>query len=467
MIAQAEENSILPTLSMAVFRKILIFIVLTASIIMLGRLIPKIFPANIKPALTEPPHPGLESPHDSTNALPAIDEDTSGGKWQSKLFDPLLQNFGLPAKHLKPKKGYFEIVFPKGKPIHDYALDIEKLCRQHDITVEEGVELHPTGRSIEYRLSSNGQHIKLRASLGALSMAGSAKLAIIFINLDSLRENQLSALENSKWEKTLSINAYSPNIALKKLRFTSAQNEILLDLPMEPSNYPFLNPGKNGLYIHQTQEEVTSLLSEALDSLPKAKGYTTKYGDRAIENQPLLEKIFQFTTEKKLAFVDLTGSQRSLARQAAAATGGRSRTLTPFTDSQQVAEELIKRALLAQKTGEAFLVLPFSNMALKSISESMRVNESRFDELGLEFVTLSHLLARAGDSLSTPLVVTKPKSPLLKPLDSLSHKPVRAVHKISPTKPAPKKLLKKPMQSKAHKAIYGKPKLIPKRSVTK
>lgn len=459
MIAHAGENSILTSASMGLIRKILIFIVITSSIIAVGRFLPKVLP-KIFPSTT-PTRPDSDSnPNqitqdhnsetDSINALPDVLEDTTGGKWQSKLFSPLLTTFGLPEKQLKPKKGFFEIVFPKGKPIHEYALDIEKLCKQNDIVVEEGVELHPTGRRIEYRLSSNGQHIKLRASLGNSSMAGSAKLAIIFTNLDSLKETELSELENANWEKTLSVNAYGPNIALKKLRYTSARNDLLLDLPMEPSNYPYIDPGKHGLFIHQTEIEIKQILSDHLDSFPKAVGYTTKYGDRAIENQPLLDKVFQFTSQRNLLFLDVTGSQRSMSRQSAAAQSARCRTATPFIDGDPIEDELIKRALLAQKTGEAILVLKYSTRSFKQLTSAMAANANRFDEIGLEFVNVSHLLAQSKDSLIIPAT----PAPQLHPTNKTK---VPLPPKATPAKASPqakKTSVNKKSQPSAHNAAH-------------
>jgi polysaccharide deacetylase 2 family uncharacterized protein YibQ len=334
--------------------------------------------------------------------------DTTGGRWHENLFEPLLRAYGLTEKSVKQKKGYWEIAFPKGKPIHEYALQIENTCRANGILVEQGVELRPTNRSVEYLLQSNGQHIKLRASLGTGFMAGSSRLAIVFTALDSLREGQLAALETADWPKSLAVNPYSPNPVLKKLRFTQPRNEILIELPMEPSAYPYIDPGKHALFIHHSPEDVAKILDEALDSLPKAAGFSSRYGDRAIENQPLLEKLFQYTARKGLVFLDLTGSPRSLARQTAAAQGARSRSLAAFKDSAHVEEELARKAALAQKTGDAILALPWSAAAMRALEKSLQANAQRFNEIGLELVTLSTLVATPDTASTAPVKSTAP-----------------------------------------------------------
>jgi polysaccharide deacetylase 2 family uncharacterized protein YibQ len=449
---------------MGVVRKILIFLVLTAGIIMLGRLATRVLPKRTSSTGTasnsdKPSHnpsPNSEAPLlDSTNALPPVLEDTTGGKWNQKLFLPILRSYGLPEKQIKPKQGFFEITFPKGKPIHEYALEIENLCRQNEITVEQGAELRPAGHIIEYLLQSNGQHIKLRAKIGTGSMAGAARVAIVISEIDSLDETELAALEAAAWDKSLVVNAYSPNQTLKKLRFTSARNEVLLELPMEPSSYPFVDPGKHGIFIHHTQEEIGKILSEGFDSLPHAKGFVTKYGDRAIENLPLLDNLFLYIAGKDLTFLDLTGSPRSLARQAAAAHGARCRSLTAFKDGSHLEEELIRKAMQATKTGEAVLVLPYRQTDFKNLERILLTNEDRFRELGLEFVTYSALLSVPGDSA---LPDTRPPSAKPKP----SALPLSPPSPPPKTHPAPTKVPAPASNKKLQPTPKPSPKLMKK-----
>ncbi len=379
---------------MGLFRKILIFVVLTAGLVVVGRLAGRFLPrAPARASAPAPREAPPDSARDSTNALPAVEADTTGGRWHERLFDPLERANGLGPKSLKHKTGYYEIAFPKGKPIHEYALEIEKTCRARGITVVQGAELRPANRSVEYLLESNGQRIKLRAILGTSVLAGAARLAVVFTGLDSLTLSQAEALQTAAWEKTLVIDPYNPNPALRALRDGDARDELLAELPMEPASYPYVDPGKHALFIHHGKEDVERILGEALDSLPKATGFASRYGDRAIENQPLLEKLFQFTARRKLAFLDFTGSQRSLARQTAAAQGARSRTLALFRDGDHAEEELARKAILAQKTGEAVLAMPFSETAFRKLSKAIEANTPRFNEIGLELVGLSDFSA--------------------------------------------------------------------------
>ncbi len=455
---------------MGLVRKILIFIVLTAGIILLGRLVPRILPfLPQKSHEVRPTNTGItpDSLKDSTNALPAVEADTTGGRWHEKLFEPLERAYGLTPKSIKQKKGFWEIVFPKGKPIHDYALRIENICRANGIAVTHGVELRPTNRSVEYHLESNGHHIKLRASLGNAFMAGSARLAIVFTELNSLQETQLADLESANWDKSLVVNPHSPNTVLKKLRYTRPRNELLLELAMEPSTYPFVDPGKHALFIHHSKEDVEKILKKDLDSLPQAAGFASRHGDRAIENQPLLEKLFQFTAEKGLVFLDLTGSPRSLARQTAAAQGARNRSLTVFKDGERLEEELARKTLLAQRTGDAILVLPYSESGFRRLAAALDENAIRFNEIGLELVTLSALVA-APESVSVAAAKPRP-APAVKPAP-VSAKPTakpKPTAKVpvkpkpspskSPIKPAPPTVKPKPAKAKAKPTLTPTP----------
>ena len=387
---------------MGVFRRILIFLVITSGIILVGKLVPRWLPKSAHaPAQSAQSARDAgasgDALRDSTNALPPIPGDTTGGQWRQRLFQPLLEAAALPEKSLRRKPGYWELVFPQGKPIHEYALLVEKVCRRQGVAIQEGVELRPSNRSVEYHLEYQGRLIKLRASLGKAFMAGSARLAVLFIGLDSLRETQLAELEAAAWEKTLVVNAHAANPVLKKLRFTAPRNEILLELPMEPAAYPYVDPGKHALFIHHNRQDVERILSDALDSLPQARGFASRYGDRAIENLPLLDKLFQFNAGRGLLFLDLTGSPRSLARQAASAQGARARAALPYREAA-VEEELGRKAALARKTGEALLVLPYAPGVFRQLAETIAANEERFNLAGLELVTFSGLSAAPADS---------------------------------------------------------------------
>jgi polysaccharide deacetylase 2 family uncharacterized protein YibQ len=457
---------------MGVVRKTLIFLVLTAGIIMLGRLAPRVLPASLKKTSVPPPNAGLtpEGLRDSTNALPAVEADTTGGRWHEKLFGPLERSYGLTSKSIKQRKGFWEVVFPKGKPIHEYALKIENLCRANGIVVEKGVELRPANRSVEYLLQSNGQHIKLRASLGNAFMAGSARLAIVFTGLDSLSETELAALEAAPWEKTLVIDPHCANPVLKKARFMNERNEVLVELPMEPSAYPFVDPGKHALFIHHSKEDVEKILAGDLDSLPKAAGFASRLGDRAIENQPLLEKLFQFTARNGLVFLDFTGSPRSLARQTAAAQSARSRTLSLFKDSLRLNEELARKAILAQKTGDAILAMRYTGTGFRNLAKALEADVIRFNEIGLELVTLSSLVsapdtaALAHPPASAPAAPAANTAPAPAPAPAkanaktLAKTPAKSASKIVPKivpKPAPKTAAK-PSPAKAKTGVPSK-----------
>lgn len=448
---------------MGLARKLLIFLVLTAAIILLGRLAGKLIPISIIPSPRSDAPPAGDSLRDSTNALPDVEADTTGGRWHEKLFDPLEQAHGLSAKSLKKKTGYYELTFPKGKPIHEYALDIEKTCRARGVTVVAGAELRPSNRSVEYLLESNGQRIKLRASLGVAVMAGSAKLAIVFTGLDSLTETRAAELESAPWEKTLVVDPYAMNPALRKLRFTESRNEILIELPMEPASYPYLDPGKHALFIHHGKDDVERILAEARDSLPKAAGFASRYGDRAIENQPLLEKLFQFTAARGLLFMDLTGSQRSLARQTAMAQGARSRTVAVYKDSVNLEEELARKSALAQKTGEAVFVLRYTPTAFRNLSLALEAHTGLFNEVGLELATVSSLAVPDSTAGREAPETVKPAAPPATPAAPAKTAPAKAkpastalatnkakpgaVKSASPGKPGAKPAVSKPAAS--------------------
>jgi hypothetical protein len=58
-----------------------------------------------------------------------------------------------------------------------------------------------------------------------------------------------------------------------------------------------------------------------------------------------------------------------------------------------VEEELARKAALAQKSGEAVLILPFSETGFRRLSQAIAAETPRFNEMGLELVDLASLSA--------------------------------------------------------------------------
>jgi len=339
----------------------------------------------------------ISAPIDS---LLADATDTTGTVWDRKLLRPLRKAHHLEAAALRYRGKKVRALLPKGLPLHEYAMTIERICERNGITRVSAIERRGPPLAAEYVLALGGDTLHLYATLGKAARPGSARLALVFNRLDSVSLLDADRLKNLPIAVNLIVNPYNQNPALMALGRPDDNLEVLLEQPMEPVAYPFINPGKQALYIHFNDLQVRQTVEAGLNLLPTAKGLATRFGDRAIENRPLLRRLFAVTGPRHLQVLDLTGSPRSLCRDVAAETGAPCRSATVFSDSNAIEMELARKTVLAGKTGEAIWVISFAHSSLPKLLAAIALHEPEFEAIGLQFVPLSSL-ARRNEATAT------------------------------------------------------------------
>jgi uncharacterized protein len=94
--------------------------------------------------------------------------------------------------------------------------------------------------------------------------------------------------------------------------------EIMLHLPMEPNNYPSVNPGPGALLSTMSPDELIAQLKADLDSVPTAKGVNNHMGSKLTASSSQMRQIFTILKKRDLFFVDSRTSVKNLCRPSAA-----------------------------------------------------------------------------------------------------------------------------------------------------
>lgn len=385
------------------FRRIVVILLLAGLFIAGGLVLPKAlahfgFDLGVNLGLGKSTDAALE-----TDSLAALTSDSTGDSWDRNLFHPLNRVLHLPPKAVKRRAGKAQVTFPKGLPLHEYAYTFEQICDRNGIVrlnAEERRGLAGSGNNAIYLLALHSDTLKVVASLGQEAMAGSARLALVLTGLDSITLADAALIQSFEFACNVAIDPFNPNPALQALKAGLGRVTVLLDLPMEPMAYPYINPGKHALYLHFNDADVKRLLDEGLGLLPNAQGIVTRYGDRAIENRPLLKRLYAYLTPRRLPLLDLTGSPRSLAREVAGENGALSQRAHLLTDSLEVEMDFARKVSQAVKSGEAVMALQYSRMAFQKLSRSLADRESEFESMGLALVPLSRLGLRPKNEAS-------------------------------------------------------------------
>jgi len=381
---------------MRIFRRLGIFVVITGLLISLGYFSGRIkFPKKASPSSVPISKPDPAGEKEWRKRLPQLFNDSVPPAVREGVLFALLRLQGLGPRNLRPGPGFWEVILPKGKPIHAYAYEAESLITAAGLELEEGRELEPPGERVEYRIRTGApSSIAIRLSLGSAFRAGSVRMALVIIAVPGSDAGIAGRATNAPIPMTYALSASDTSpVAAEWAVSPTFPKEVLLELPMEPSEYPFIKPGPGALFIHHSRVEIEKLMAKRLKRFPDAGGFATGFGDRAIGNRPLMESVLGFTAAHSLLFLDLTESPRTLVPILAPRLGAVafSARVLELQSEAKLEEEMARQCALAEKTGGGVWVVRYSRGLPDQIARLIRKHQPRFAEMGLEWVTLSSL----------------------------------------------------------------------------
>jgi polysaccharide deacetylase 2 family uncharacterized protein YibQ len=116
---------------------------------------------------------------------------------------------------------------------------------------------------------------------------------------------------------TFSILPFSPFQQKIARRAHEKGLEIMLHLPMEPVEYPSVNPGPGTLLTTMSPDELIDQLEKDLDSLPSIKGVNNHMGSKLTAESNQLYQIFSILKKRGLFFIDSRTTPKTLCKPSA------------------------------------------------------------------------------------------------------------------------------------------------------
>ena len=129
------------------------------------------------------------------------------------------------------------------------------------------------------------------------------KIAGKFSNLDS--QLTFSILPHSPFQDEIAQLANSKGI------------EIMLHLPMEPVEYPEVDPGPGTLLSSMSPDELIRQLEDDLNALPGIKGVNNHMGSKLTTESTQMYQIFSVLKQRGLFFIDSRTTSDSMGRPSA------------------------------------------------------------------------------------------------------------------------------------------------------
>ncbi len=145
-----------------------------------------------------------------------------------------------------------------------------------------------------------------------------------------------------------------------------AGKELLVHLPMEPSNGT--NPGPGAVLTSQSDEEIRQLLERSLERLPGAVGLNNHMGSLATADRRVMGVVLEFLRGRGMFFLDSRTTANTVGPQLAGELGVSLLERTVFLDNESSAsyiEEALQHGVrAARRRGDAVLIGHVQNAEL-------------------------------------------------------------------------------------------------------
>jgi polysaccharide deacetylase 2 family uncharacterized protein YibQ len=183
----------------------------------------------------------------------------------------------------------------------------------------------------------------MQAYAGAQPPANRPRIAIVITGLGLSASNTQAAINNLPPGVTLAFAPYLADVQNWVALARQKGHEVLLQVPMEPYDFPDSDPGEHTLRVSVGEEANTRRLSWALTRFTGYVGVTNMLGGRFLSEPGPIEPMMTFLMRRGLMFYDNGAASRSVAPMVAERLGAPFAQATNTIDSIQASMEIDHR----------------------------------------------------------------------------------------------------------------------------
>jgi len=143
------------------------------------------------------------------------------------------------------------------------------------------------------------------------------RVAVVFTSLGLSSAATEAAIQGLPGAVTLAFQPYADNLQHWIQLARAAGHEVLLNLPMEPVDYPSSDPGPQALFTALTPEQNLARLDWSLSRVTGYVGVTSFMGSRFTTSRDAMLPVIQTLKDRGLLLLDSRASARSVATKLA------------------------------------------------------------------------------------------------------------------------------------------------------
>jgi hypothetical protein len=226
---------------------------------------------------------------------------------------------------------------------------------------------------------------------GATKQEKMAAIVIDDLGLDLKMARKFCELEIPVTLAILPYQRHSRRVAREALRHGK---EVILHLPMQPRDFPSVNPGTGALLLSMDREQIQAEVAQQLDALPGCVGVSNHMGSLFTEQEEQMRWVLSVVAERDIFFVDSLTTPSSACRSIAHKLGVPFAQRTHFLDVEKTEDYVVRQlcCLLdeAVQQGGAIGIAHPSEEALAALPKV----SAAFAEKGVRLVPLSEMVAK-------------------------------------------------------------------------
>jgi len=205
---------------------------------------------------------------------------------------------------------------------------------------------------------------------------------------------------------TFSVLPYGPFSRKLAAQARTQGHEIMLHLPMEPNEYPAVNPGPGALLAQMTPDQLIAQLERDLSEISGLKGVNNHMGSGISTSPERMRQIFSILKKHNLYYIDSRTTAETVARPSAELLkipfAERDIFIDHFVDEGFISSQLKKLIKRAQDQGYAVGIAHPHAITLKVLTEFLPLLKEKVELVPASMVVEAEMGASLAEARAMP-----------------------------------------------------------------
>ncbi|RKZ28063.1 hypothetical protein DRQ26_01910 [bacterium] len=171
--------------------------------------------------------------------------------------------------------------------------------------------------------------------------------------------------------------------------------ERMVHIPMEPKNYPKVDPGGGAIFVSMTDHEILRQAEKDISAIPGAVGANNHMGSRATENKRVMYQVLRAVRDAGLFWVDSRTTPYSVSEEVAITMKIPAVHIDhiidpPIISADEIEQRLYRYCLDARRMPAMIINCHSSDTTYQILKKNLPT----LKKYGIEFITVSEAIAK-------------------------------------------------------------------------